>query len=308
MSNNKRFIEVRWHGRGGQGVVTGATTLAQAVLEEGKHVQAFPEFGPERSGAPIKAYNRISDDPITIHSEPSSPDIVVVMDPTLLWVEDVAEGAKRDTVFVINSARTPDLLAAQVCSERGQTVFAVDASRIALEETGKNVPNTALLGALTRATDLVGPTNLLKHVRLELEKKVSPEHLDGNLRAVRRGWCEVREAEASAPRGAQHSLLAAKPGWKDIPIGAVVSQAGNARDYRTGAWRTTRPVLDSSKCNDCLLCWLFCPDTAVLVEHGRMVGFDLEHCKGCGVCAEVCPPKIKAITMVPEIREVETHS
>jgi pyruvate ferredoxin oxidoreductase gamma subunit len=308
MNINKRLIEIRWHGRGGQGVVTGATTLAQAALDEGKHVQAFPEFGPERSGAPIKAYNRISDSPITTHSEVNTPDIVVVMDPTLLWVEDVAEGAKRDTLFVINSAQDPERLAAKVCNESEQTVFAVDASRIALEETGKNVPNTALLGALAKATDLVGPASLLKHVRLELEKKVSAEHLDGNLRAVRRGWCEVREAEAPTRRSPHQSSLAAKPGWQEVPIGAVVTQAGSAREYHTGAWRTMRPVLDPNKCNDCLLCWLFCPDSAILVEHGKMLGFDLDHCKGCGICAEVCPPKIKAITMVPELREAEARS
>lgn len=92
-------------------------------------------------------------------------------------------------------------------------------------------------------------------------------------------------------------------GWKDLPAGGLILEAGNSDDYETGSWRTYKPVLDENKCNSCLICWIHCPDSSIIVEDGEMKGFDMKHCKGCGICAEVCPPKIKAITMVLEERE-----
>jgi 2-oxoacid:acceptor oxidoreductase delta subunit (pyruvate/2-ketoisovalerate family) len=91
-----------------------------------------------------------------------------------------------------------------------------------------------------------------------------------------------------------------KKGWKDLAIGGRIDQAGCAEEYETGSWRTFRPVRDEDKCTNCLLCWIYCPDSAIKVRDGKIAGYDLDHCKGCGICAEVCPPKIKAITMVSE--------
>lgn len=89
-------------------------------------------------------------------------------------------------------------------------------------------------------------------------------------------------------------------GWQEIPIGGLILEAGNAEEYETGSWRTYRPVKDGEKCIHCLRCWIYCPDSAVLTEEGNQVGFDLEHCKGCGICAAECPPKVRAIEMVLE--------
>jgi pyruvate ferredoxin oxidoreductase delta subunit len=91
-----------------------------------------------------------------------------------------------------------------------------------------------------------------------------------------------------------------KMGWQELPIGGLIPVAGNAEQYRTGGWRIFRPVLDPVKCTDCATCWFYCPDSAVLFEGQRMLGFDLDHCKGCGLCAAVCPPKIAAIAMIEE--------
>ncbi len=90
-------------------------------------------------------------------------------------------------------------------------------------------------------------------------------------------------------------------GWKEIPIGGVIPHGGTAFDYETGSWRSFRPVHDRDKCIDCLDCWYCCPDAAIIAEDGKFKGFDLEHCKGCGICAKVCPPKVSAITMKPEL-------
>ena len=89
-------------------------------------------------------------------------------------------------------------------------------------------------------------------------------------------------------------------GWQDIPIGGLIIDAGNAEKYLTGSWRVQRPVHDKNKCINCLLCWVYCPDSAIIVKDGKIEGFDLEHCKGCGICAHECPPKVKAITMYKE--------
>lgn len=91
-----------------------------------------------------------------------------------------------------------------------------------------------------------------------------------------------------------------KAGWTELPIGGVIPEAGSARHYLTGGWRTFRPILDPAKCTDCMICWFYCPDTAIVVRDGVLRGFDLDHCKGCGICAAVCPPKITAIAMVEE--------
>jgi pyruvate ferredoxin oxidoreductase delta subunit len=96
-----------------------------------------------------------------------------------------------------------------------------------------------------------------------------------------------------------------QPGWKDIPIGGMILEAGNAVEYETGSWRAMRPIRDAEKCIHCLRCWIYCPDSAILVEEGKVVGIDLEHCKGCGICAVECPSKVQAITMVLEIEADE---
>jgi len=85
--------------------------------------------------------------------------------------------------------------------------------------------------------------------------------------------------------------------WKELPIGGVIEEAGNAQNYETGSWRVNRPILDMNKCTSCLICWIFCPDTSIIVKDGKVTGIDLEHCKGCGICARECPLKDKAITM-----------
>jgi pyruvate ferredoxin oxidoreductase delta subunit len=91
-----------------------------------------------------------------------------------------------------------------------------------------------------------------------------------------------------------------KMGWQELPIGGLIPVAGNAEQYQTGGWRTFRPILDSTKCTDCTVCWFYCPDSAIVIEARRMLGFHLAHCKGCGVCATVCPSRIAAITMIEE--------
>lgn len=189
------MLEIRWHARAGQGAVTAAKVFAEAAMEEGQYIQAMPEYGPERSGAPIRAYNRISAEPIRLHCQVTTPNVVVVVDPTLVGTEDLLAGTEATATLLINTPRS----AWEVREElqvSGCTIRTLDATRIAVEEMGKNFPNTPLVGALARVTGAISVEGVKAQVRRELGKKVAPEVLASNLRAVERGYREVRGEDA----------------------------------------------------------------------------------------------------------------
>jgi pyruvate ferredoxin oxidoreductase gamma subunit len=186
-------VEIRWHGRGGQGTVTAAKVLADACMSGGRHVQAFPEYGPERAGAPIRAYNRVSDKELRMHCPVVNPKVVAVVDASLLDAIDVTDGATDDAVFVINTAKDPKDVRAKLKAKPSQKVFAVDATKIAIESFGRPLPNSSMLGALNKAINIVTMETLLEDVRGSFGKKFAQKIIDGNLEAVKRGYGEVRE-------------------------------------------------------------------------------------------------------------------
>lgn len=186
-------IEIRWHGRGGQGTVTAAKVLADACLSGGRYVQAFPEYGPERSGAPLRAYNRISTKELRMHCPVLRPHIVSVVDITLLDGIDVTEGAAKDAIFVLNTSKNPKEIREKLKAEPGQKVFTVDATKIAIECIGKALPNAPMLGAISKITNIISLEQLLEDIRKSFGKKFSQKIIDGNLEAVRRGYKEVKE-------------------------------------------------------------------------------------------------------------------
>ena len=153
------MIEVRWHGRGGQGIVTVSRLLAYAALRDGKYVQAFPEFGPERRGAPVTGYTRISDEPISIHSHIYTPNIVVIVDPTLIGKIDLTKGLVENGTIVANSEKNPQELKDSLKAEKTK-VYTVNAVRIALDVLGRPIYNTAMLGALVKAVPIVNLESL----------------------------------------------------------------------------------------------------------------------------------------------------
>lgn len=185
------LVEIRWHGRGGQGVVTAAALLAEAALEQGRYFQSFPEFGPERMGAPIRAYSRVSSEPINLHCGVTEPNVVAVLDSTLIGVVNVAEGLKDNGVVIVNTKESPTELKSKLGIKSGR-VFTVDASQIAEDEIGKRIPNTPMLGALLKATDLLDLPNVLKHLRKSFSSKFSSQIVEGNVRALERAYKEVR--------------------------------------------------------------------------------------------------------------------
>ncbi len=187
------MMEIRWHGRGGQGTVTAAKVLADACLSSGRHVQAFPEYGPERAGAPLRAYNRISSKELRMHCPVLNPQVVGVVDATLLDSINVADGATKDAIFVVNTSRDPKEIRAKLKAESGQKVFTIDASKIAMDCIGRSLPNAPMLGAICKVTSLVSLEHLLEDVRKSFGKKFSQKIIDGNIEAAKRGYGEVKE-------------------------------------------------------------------------------------------------------------------
>jgi pyruvate ferredoxin oxidoreductase gamma subunit len=189
-----KILEIRWHGRGGQGVKTAAMLFAEAAFEGGKFIQGFSDYGPERSGAPIQGFTRLSDAPIYLHNFITQPDVVVVLDPTLLGTVPVTEGLKPGGKVVVNTAHEPAELADTLGVGKEQ-VFAVDATKISLEVMGRDMPNSPMIGALVKVLGLVE----LPWVNKTFEKKFgakSQKVVDANVAAIKRAYDEVRGAAA----------------------------------------------------------------------------------------------------------------
>ena len=186
----KAATEVRWHGRGGQGAVTGAKVFAETALSGGKFVQAFPEYGPERMGAPLRAYNRISSKPISIHCQVTNPDVVVVVDATLLQGANVLEGTNDDVILLVNTHEDSKSVRNQLNMKTGK-VYTVNASKIAMDTIGRPMPNTPMLGAMAKVSGLITLEHLLKDIEKNFSKKFSEKVVKANLSAVQYAYDAV---------------------------------------------------------------------------------------------------------------------
>lgn len=178
-------IEIRWHGRGGQGAKTAALLLADVAFKTGQYVQGFPEYGPERMGAPITAYNRISEDKIRIHSNIYTPDYVVVVDETLLDSVDVTAGLKKDGAIVINTPKSRDEIKDKLKGYEGK-VYTVDARHISVKTLGKNFPNSPMLAAVVAVSNVMPRDTFIREMRASYQHKFAkkPEVIDGNMEAL----------------------------------------------------------------------------------------------------------------------------
>lgn len=185
------MTEIRWHARGGQGAVTAAKMVAELALGQGKHFQAFPEYGPERSGAPIVAFTRVSDEPIQIYSGVEHPGIVAVLDPSLLSTIDVTKGSPEDAIVLVNSDMPPAEMRERY-SLVGGRLFTIAATRIAIETIRRPIPNTPMVGALTRITGLFPIEKVVEFLRADFSKKFPPKVVEGNISAIMRGYEEVQ--------------------------------------------------------------------------------------------------------------------
>lgn len=192
----KDLVEIRWHGRGGQGAKTASLLLADAAFNTGKYIQGFPEYGPERMGAPITAYNRISNKPTVIHSNIYEPDYVVVVDDTLLETVDVTAGLKEDGAIVINTVKDEEQIKKLLKGYKGK-VYCIDARKISEEALGRYFPNTPMLAAIVKVAGIMDEDAFLADMQGSFKHKFAkkPEVIDGNMNALKMALSQVKQIQ-----------------------------------------------------------------------------------------------------------------
>ena len=192
----KDLIEIRWHGRGGQGAKTASLLLADAAFNTGKYIQGFPEYGPERMGAPITAFNRISVNPIRVHSNIYEPDYVVVVDDTLLRSVDVTAGLKEEGAIVVNTTKGIDEIKPLLKGYNGR-VYTIDARKISEEALGRYFPNTPMLAAIVKVTEIMPEDDFINDMESSFKHKFAkkPEVIDGNMKALKMSLKEVKQIQ-----------------------------------------------------------------------------------------------------------------
>lgn len=189
----KNVVEIRWHGRGGQGAKTASLLLADAAFNTGKYIQGFPEYGPERMGAPITAYNRISEERLSLHCNIYEPDYVVVVDDTLIADVDVTAGLKKDGAIIVNTTRTPEEVRPYLKGYEGK-VCTIDARTISIETLGKYFPNTPMLGAVVKVSGIMDENKFIDSMDESFKHKFAkkPEVIEGNMKSIKRAMQEVK--------------------------------------------------------------------------------------------------------------------
>ena len=308
------MIEILWHGRGGQGAFTAARLLgAAASLDEGAHALAFPSFGPERRGAPMRAFTKLSDQPIGDRSAVDRADYVIYLDDTLLgagWESELKPGG----IVLVNSTRAFD----------DERIVALDADGISTGILGRPIPNTVFLGALSALCDRVSVGNVQEAIRQYMPAKLHAKNIaivEAAREAVATGASAGCAATPCTPDAAVSPGEAAAPQDEEAhrPASHIPTLRSGALDpsdfahstcfeagyltVKNAGWRNQRPVIDAASCTGCLQCYLYCPDGTVYkvaepAPGGSPVAIDLDFCKGCGICAKACA--FGSITMIQE--------
>jgi pyruvate ferredoxin oxidoreductase gamma subunit len=290
-------LSILWSSRAGQGAITASTVLAEILGKQGKYVQSFPDFGAEKRGAVVAVYNRISNKIIEDVSHPTELDAIVLLDTTLISSNEISEidifsKLKKDGILLVNTSQAEFTL-----STKFEKVFALNADKIAKESIGKNIPNVPILGALVRVLNLASQTQFSKELKKYLSAHLPAEIVAGNLKAFERGFAEVQTIKINlkTPKKSDDIL----PNWQDIPLGAVIQDAGNSVKYNTGNWTRQTCKWNSKTCINCKLCWPVCPHDAIRTDaDGNMIGVDESKCTACELCVAVCPTKPKSLELI----------
>jgi pyruvate ferredoxin oxidoreductase gamma subunit len=292
------MLRVRFHGRGGQGAKTASRILGTAAFSDGYGVQDFPLYGAERRGAPVAAFTRLSDQEITERGFIFSPDIVCLMDESLLGdpLANPLAGLRIGGVAIVNTTRPASILS---IDRSDITVLTLDLTGLALDGLGKPVLSAAVAAAAARVAAIT-EASLLDAVRQELgDAGLSEELVSKNIDLAKKVYLklepiEIRTEELpSVETMVPMALLIQGTGSEDILA------AGNSPMRKTGDWRTFRPVIDYAKCTDCLICYAYCPESALSLGADGRLHIDYENCKGCMICMTECP--LRAIAQQMEV-------
>jgi 2-oxoacid:acceptor oxidoreductase gamma subunit (pyruvate/2-ketoisovalerate family)/2-oxoacid:acceptor oxidoreductase delta subunit (pyruvate/2-ketoisovalerate family) len=294
-----RMYEVRFHGRGGQGAVMAAQALASAAFQEGGYATAFPFFGAERRGAPVLAFTRIDNKRIYRKTQVYEPDFVVVLDEGLVDTVNVVEGLKKGGMVIVNTAKKPEDVDVGIDVK----IATVDATSVALEVLKQPATNSAILGAIAKATGLVKIESVEKGIMQVFGDRLGAKVGELNGKAARVAYDRTI---VGVTKG--HRLLKTAKKWlpdvNELPLGgasipmkteAGLVGPGSFVESKTGSWRVFKPEYDNEKCIMCNFCWFYCPEGCI-DRNGDRMEFDLDYCKGCGICSNECP--VEAIKMV----------
>lgn len=284
-----------------------AQTLADAAVRIGFQAQAFPYFGAERRGAPVEAYARISTSKIRTKSQVYEPHLIVIMDASLVETEHLAAGLRSGGKLVMNTTQRPEDvdLGAGVDAECGT----VDALSIALETLKVPVVNTAMLGAVAKIWDVVPLDAIVEAIEDRFGSKLGRRAGMLNAEAARRAY-DVTTMGRSVGHREYAKERGWLPVWDEIPIGTSLRATihdgeevgpGSTNQHRTGQWKWSTPRYKKDKCIKCLRCWWSCPDAAIVRQDDDYMRWELEYCKGCGICADICP--VDAIDMMQGARD-----
>jgi len=295
----QKTLSIRWHSRAGQGAITASTALAEILGNHGKFVQSFPDFGAEKRGASVAVFNRISDKKIEDVSHPKEIDTAVLLDTSLVSsceipASELLAGLKKNGVLLINTSQKELKL-----GTNSKKVFGVDASKIAVDAIGKDIPNVPILGSLVRILDLAKLESFSKELKKYLSAHLPSEIVAGNLKAFKRGFEEVAEIKGGG-KFVKNSCQKL-PGWKQSPLGAAVKSPGSSAKYNTGNWVRQSCVWNPETCINCNLCWPACPHDAIKIDaKGNMLGVDANKCTACGLCIGNCPTNPKSLKLAPK--------
>jgi pyruvate ferredoxin oxidoreductase gamma subunit len=289
------MVQVRFHGRGGQGAKIASRILGRSALLSGFYAQDFALFGAERRGAPVVSFTRVSETPIDERGYIEEPDLVVVMDDSLLKeaAAQIFHGVHAGTAVFVNAvARRPTGNDDKAVSE-AKFVF-LDLSGIARRLLGRNFVSAPAAGAAAKCIPAISPEALTDAVKIEVAEFELPAELIGkNAAAANEAYAAAPRIPLNRRRPPSRSLETPRetPPYLQLPqfTSPTIRHRGSAALRNTGGWRMERPVIDLAQCKRCYLCYLYCPDAAIRLDSDAFPHIDYDHCKGCLICCEECP-------------------
>jgi pyruvate ferredoxin oxidoreductase gamma subunit len=289
---DKPMIEVRFHGRGGQGAKIASRILGHSGILAGLYAQDFALFGAERRGAPVVSFTRLSTEPIDRRGDIERPDLVVVLDDSLLKEasSQVYRGVQGTTPLIVNADPQRFTTAGLPAADHR----AIDMQAIALEYIGRNWVSAIAAAIAAKQIAAIDIAQFAVALRHELgDFGLAPELIEKNLGAARLAHAMTPVLDLSRSQSGENEPL---PSWQAVPYlggaqfaGPTIRHRGSAALRQTGNWRTERPVIDLEKCKRCFLCYLYCPEAALRLDAENFPHVDYDHCKGCMICYEECP-------------------
>jgi len=272
--------EIIFHGRGGQGALLAARILANAYFFEGRYIEAFPHFGGERRGAPVRAFLRIDDQPIRVKSPIQTADCTFILDGSLLAVVDIASNFKQEGIIILNSPLKP----AEIKLKELYNLAVCDATGISWKILKKNIPNSAILGAYASVVKL--NFDSLKKAFQEIFKNDKAAKI--NIEMAELAYNSTTMGRSSIEGNKEKETRLPDKFDRSFETGGIYKADGSSRVNKTSSWTTKRAVIDMSKCSSCLLCYVLCPDVCIKRE-GKKLKVEEDYCKGCGICEQICP-------------------